>query len=183
MPYVRYVYENGLMSGYKDAAHLGMFGPNDTLTRAQLVVILYRKAGEPNASDYNMNFKDIPASYSGYFYYNAVRWAAKNGIVTGYQGGEFDGQFRPNDPITREQLAVILQRFAGYQHKDTTATKELNEFVDGNLVSNFAKNGVKWAVAVGIVKGNNLTHELNPKGTATRAETAAMIMRYIEDVH
>lgn len=180
VPYVRYAYENGLMSGYT-GADAGKFGPNDTINRAQIVTILYRHAGKPS-TDYEMNFSDIPTSDSGSYYYDAVKWAAANGIVTGYASGEYKGQFRPRDPITREQLAVILQRYAAYCGKDSTSTQDISEFSDSNQVSGYAVNAMRWAVAVGIIKGN-ADGTLKPKGTATRAEAAAMIMRFIEEVN
>lgn len=177
MPYVKYVYKNNLMTGYTATT----FAPNNPITRGQIVTILYRKAGSP-ISTYEMNFNDIPASLSYKYYYEPVRWAAEHGIVTGYTSGVNSGKFKADDLITREQLAVILHRFAKYEGKNFTTQGEIIGYSDYNNISNYALNGMKWAVGVGIIKGNG-NGTLVPQGNATRAETSAMIMRYCEDIN
>ena len=171
---VRYVYEHNLMTGLNPTT----FGPNEKVTRGQIVTILYRDAGSPS-STYDMSFSDVTDSTK--WYYDAVRWAAENGIVTGYMSGPDTGKFKPNDNITREQLAVILQRYAAYVGKDDTTQGDLTVFSDYKDVSNYALEGMRWAVGVGIIKGN-ADGTLKPKGTATRAEAATMIMRFKEDL-
>ena len=173
---IKYVYGCNLMKGYTDT----IFGPENNITRGQLVTILYRREGSPK-TNYQMNFSDIPTNYSEKYYYDAIKWAVENGIVTGYKRGVNSGKFKPDDPITREQLALILQRFSKYQGKNYTSQGAITEFSDCNKVSNYAKDGMKWAVSVGIIKGNG-NKTLNPQGNASRAECASMIMRYCEDV-
>jgi len=172
---IEYVFRKGLMGGYAT----GNFGPNDKITRGQIVTILYREAGSP-VSTFNMQFDDVqdPTKY----YYDAVRWAAENEIVTGYMSGPDAGKFKPNDNVTREQLAVILQRYAKYKGKDFYTLGDLTTFSDYKNVSNYAIAGMRWAVGVGIIKGN-ADGTLNPKGTASRAEAATMIMRFLEELY
>jgi len=160
---VRYVTENGLMTGFGD----GKFGPGEELTRAQLAQVLYNREGQPDVTVENA-FTDVA---DGAWYSSAVTWAAGNDIVSGYGNGKFG----PNDPITREQLAAILWRYAG---KPETAGS-LDGFTDGGKAGNWAIPALRWAVEQKIIsgKGNGI---LDPKGRATRAEVAAMLMRYCE---
>lgn len=173
---IRYCKENGLIGGYTAGPNAGNFGPNDNITRGQIVTILWRHAGKPE-SEYAMNFFDIknPNEY----YYKAVKWAAENGIVTGYLSGENAGKFKPDDNITREQLALILQRYAGYCGKNSTTQGDISKFPDAKKVSDWALTGIKWAVGVGIISGQG-NGNLDPLGTATRAEAATMIMRFLK---
>lgn len=156
----------------------GCFGPNDNITRAQIVTILWRQQGQP-VSTYAMDFKDIKDPNE--WYYNAVRWAAENGIVTGYLSGANAGKFKPDDNITREQLALILQRFADYCGKDSTTQGDISGFPDVNKVSDWAIEGMRWAVGKGIISGKG-DGRLDPGGTATRAEAATMIMRFCKNI-
>ena len=160
---VRFVHERGLMNGYSD----GRFAPNDNLSRAQLAQILFNKEGRPTVN-YLMNFSDVTGEA---WYAEAIRWAASQGIVGGYD----NGMFGPNDPITREQLAVMLWRYSG---SPAATHKELN-FNDTDEISGFALEALRWAVENGIIngKGNGI---LDPKGLATRAQVAQMLKNYLE---
>ena len=152
------------MKGYED----GRFGPNDNTTRAQIVTILYRQAGEPAVSAMS-GFADVADSQ---YYAKAVAWAAANGIVKGYSAT----QFGPEDNITREQLAAILWRYADFRGNDIRARGSISGFADGAGVSEYARPAMEWAVGSGLMQGNG-DNTLKPQGQATRAEVAAMIMR------
>ena len=167
---VMFVYENGLMAGTSAAT----FEPYSNTTRTQIAVIFYRLEGSPAVEGKN-NFTDVEYGPGTAWYYNAVTWAQQNGIMGGYG----DGKFGPNDPVTREQLASIFYRYAQYKGYDVTATGSLDSFTDKGSVSAWAQEAIKWAVGNGIMGGkeNNL---LDPKGTATRAEIAAMLHRFVE---
>ena len=156
--------EQGLMNGMS----AGRFDPDGTLTRAQLVTILYRVAGQPDVTT-SGTFSDLTANW----YKRAVEWAAANGIVNGYP----DGTFRPDDPITREQIAAILYRNSGSHRVDTD---QLSGFPDAGSVSRWAKDGLNWAVNEGLINGVKVqgTSYLQPQATATRAQIATIIMRY-----
>jgi hypothetical protein len=149
------------------------FGPNASMTRAMLVTVLYRLENEPAAG--TAAFTDVSAT--GY-YAEAVAWASANGIVEGVG----DGLFAPNAEITREQLATMLYRYANAQGLNFSAGGDLSSFPDANTVSAWASEALSWAVGSGIITGrsNIVGTELAPKGTATRAEVAAMIMRMIK---
>lgn len=133
---VQYVQQKGLMNGVSS----GRFDPNSNLSRAQLAQILYNASGNPAAG--TNHFSDVPA---GQWYSNAVSWAAQKGIVSGY--GE--DKFGPNDNITREQLAVMLWRYAG---QPTAGSTSLN-FTDADLVNGYAAQAMRWAVENGIING------------------------------
>ena len=162
---VHYVVEKGIMNGYNK----NEFGPNDTLSRAMLAQILYNNAGKPAASNAT-SCSDIKP---GDWFASAVNWASANNIVTGFT----DGTFKPNANITREQLAVMLYRYAG--QPATTGT--LANFTDAGSVSAYAQLAMQWATANGIITGNGSATTLDPQGNATRAQAAAMIMRYLEN--
>ena len=163
---VQYVYENGLMIGDSDTT----FGPNGTTTRAQVVTILYRLEGEPDLSGENLGYpyEDVPADI---WYTDAVYWARLNGVVLGYS----DTQFAPDDPITREQLAAMLYRYAQYKGYDVTATGDLSGFADGDTVSGWAEEAMSWSVGAGLIQGDE--NGLTPTATATRAQVAAILQR------
>lgn len=162
--YVKYVYDNGIMDGID----VGVFGPGITTTRAMLVTMLYRVAGELYVSGTN-DFADVAANT---WYTDAVTWASKNGIVTGVDVGVFN----PNGAITREQLATILYRYAEYVGEDVSARASLSRFTDTGSISAYARDAMSWAVAEGILDGRTAT-ELAPNGECTRAEVATMIAR------
>ena len=163
---VRYMWQNEYMTKGNTSA---LFSPNDLLTRAMLVTILHNMEGRPYVPG-TSKFTDVQNSNE--WYYVAIKWAAKNNIVSGYSNGNFG----PNDPITREQLAVILNQYCKYKGKYKTAKADYSKFSDSNKISDFAKWGMNWAVGTGVINGAN--GKLNPKGTATRAETASMIYKY-----
>lgn len=158
---IEYVHSNGLMTGTSDDAML--FSPDMPLTRGMLTAILYRQAGSPEA-DTN-SFSDVPA---GQYYAAAVSWAAKAGIVT----GTGDNQFKPEDAITREELAVILYRYSG----SPAVTDKFAGFHDADRISDWAKQAVAWALEQGVMTGDG--EMLLPRASATRGETAAMLQRF-----
>ncbi len=162
---IDYCIENALMNGVSD----GIFHPNDTVTRGQLVTILYRMAGAPEFTNAKQ-FSDVEA---GRYYTNAILWAAENGIVTGYN----DHTFKPNVDISREQIAAILYRYA----HTPTVTGTL-DFPDSNQVSHYAKDALIWATQQQLITGIKTADNtiLSPKSNATRAQIATMIMRYLK---
>ena len=166
---VRYAYENSLMDGVGDS----LFAPNSETTRAQLVTILYRLAGEPEPGG-DSGFSDVE---TGTWYTDAVAWAAQNGIVN----GTTDTTFAPGDDITREQLAVILYRYAAYQGYDVSQRADLSGFGDASSISGYAQEALSWAHAQGLVLGFE-DGSLRPQGTASRAQIAAVLMRFLAAV-
>ena len=160
---VDYVLRNGLMGGYGNKT----FGPNDNLSRAQLTQILFNKEGRP-AVNYPMNFSDVTNEA---WYTEAIRWATSQGIVGGYGNGTFG----PNDDITREQLAVMLWRYAG---SPAATDKELH-FTDVDKASGYALEALRWAVENGVINGKG-GGILDPKGLATRAQVVQMLKNYLE---
>lgn len=162
---VMYAYSNGIMNGLDT----NVFGPNETTTRAMLVTMLYRAAGEPAVRGTN-TFRDVAANT---WYTDAIIWASTNGIVTGVD----DGLFNPNGAITREQLATILYRYAKYVGDDVSASASLAGFTDAGSISDYAKDAMSWAVAAGLFEGRD-NGKLEPTGTATRAEIATVFMRH-----
>ena len=164
---VRYVYEKGIMDG----TGADRFSPNAPLTRAMIVTILYRMAGSPSVSG-SSDFTDVAA---GKWFAKAVAWAAANGIVNGYGSGLFG----PNDPVTREQLAAILYRYAVYGGVTAVTLEEnLGSFADTAQLSAYAIQAMNWAVGQGLINGSG--SNLVPKAQATRAQVAAIIHRYLE---
>ena len=164
---VRYVYEKGIMDG----TGADCFSPNAPLTRAMIVTILYRMAGSPSVSG-SSDFTDVAA---GKWFAKAVAWAAANGIVNGYG----DSLFGPNDPVTREQLAAILYRYAVYGGMTAVTLEEnLGSFADTAQLSAYAIQAMNWAVGQGLINGSG--SNLVPKAQATRAQVAAIIHRYLE---
>ena len=144
------------------------FAPDAVMSRAMLATVLWRLAGSPAASA--ASFTDVQ---SGSWYAPAVRWAAANGIVT----GNADGSFAPDSAVTREQLAAMLFRYAALQKKDVSASKTpVTGYSDLTSVSAYAVPAMQWAVNTGLVKGTTATTP-SPQGTATRAQTAATLMR------
>lgn len=157
------------ITGGTDAEH---FSPNVSCARDQLVTFLWRTAGKP-AVDYAMSFSDVSTDA---YYIEAVRWAASLGIVSGYG----DGRFGVNNPITREQMAVMLYRFAKAQGMDTTqGGMEVREFDDFEQVSAYAGEAMAWAVNTGILKGAD--NQLMPKAPCTRAQIVTMLHRLLAD--
>lgn len=163
---VSFVYEKGLMVGVSDTK----FDPNGTATRVMLAAILWRMEGRPTPSG-NVKYSDVAA---GQWYSDGIAWATEVGIFEGYG----DGTFGPDDPITREQLAAIFYRYARYKGYDISEIGDLNQFTDIDEASAWALDALKWAVGSGLMygKGNN---KLDPTGTSTRAEIAAMLHRFV----
>ena len=164
---VMFVYENGLMLGTSKT----LFSPHGTATRGMMAAILWRMEGSPAPKGKN-SFTDVEA---GKWYADAITWTAENGIFAGYGKDKFG----PDDPITREQLAAIFYRYADYKGYDLTVKGNLDKFKDVDKITDYAKTAMGWAVDSGLVKGKS-GNLLDPQGTATRAEIAAMLHRFIE---
>lgn len=168
---VEYVNEKGLMSGVGG----GSFSPGQPTTRGMLVTILYRMEGEPEYENTGtIRFTDVNDDA---WYAKGVYWAAENGIVKGVG----DGRYLPEDPVTREQMAAIFHRYAGYKGYDVTAQGDLSAFTDAASVGDWAREALIWAVDKGLINGMG-DGTVNPRGTATRAQTAAILMRFCETV-
>lgn len=166
---VNYVVGKNLFKGTSDTA----FSPDQSMTRAMLVTVLYRLEGNPPVTGTN-TFADVEANQ---WYTDAVKWANGNGIITGYDATTFGS----TDSVTREQLAAILYRYAQYKKADLTVTNDLSAFTDASATSDWALVSSKWAVGNGIITGTTTTN-LSPKGDASRAQVATMIMRFCNKV-
>ena len=161
---VRYAYEHGLMSGTGE----GTFSPDLPTSRGMLVTILYRLAGSPAAG--SASFTDVAP---GQWYADGVAWASANGVVSGYT----DGSFRPNDTITREQMAAILYQYARLQGKLDSGRADLSIFADVDDLSAYAKEPMSWAVAQGLFSGVS-ADMLAPGGSTTRAQAAVILTAF-----
>ncbi len=157
-----YVRDNGIMNGTGAAT----FNPDGTTSRGQIAAILYRAAGSPAVSG-GTAYSDVAGAA---YYSEAVRWASANGIVTGYA----DGTFRPDDPITRQQLAAILWRYAGSPAAETGA-----DYADESIIASYAGTAVDWARDAGVISGRD-GNRFDPSGRATRAHAAVILHRYLE---
>lgn len=166
---VSYVVENGMMNGVGE----NQFAPNAPLTREMLAVVLYNMEKQPESTGVNP-FADVKADM---WYTDAIVWANANGIVAGYD----DSTFGLGDSITREQLAAILYRYAQMKGYDVTEKADLTGYADSAAISGYAVEAMQWANANGIVNGMTAT-TLAPQGTATRAQVAAMLMNFCENV-
>lgn len=169
---IKYVYDNGIMNGISGTTR---FDPDKTMTRAMFATVLYRMAGEP-AVQYESKFQDVS---NGRYYSNAIIWAYKQGIVQGMDGGI---RYGINENITREQMAKMLMEYARVRGYSTNEKADLNGFPDKNDVSGWAAGYMQWAVGCGMISGKNINgaYYLDPKGNATRAECAAMLMRFMK---
>ena len=148
------------------------FGATEKLSRAQFATVLYRMAEKPEA-DYEDVFPDVKE----YDWFGVpVSWAAENGVITGYQ----NGRFGPADDITREQIAVMLYRYAEYMEYDVSEKADISAYPDAWAVSDWAKDAMEWAVGAGIIQGKDGGKTLAPLGKASRAECATMVMRFLE---
>lgn len=163
---VQYVYEYGLMDGTSDTS----FEPEIVTSRAMIVTILYRLEGKPTTD--MSAFSDVRP---GQWYTDAVAWATRNQIVTGY-----DGAFRPDDPLTRQDMATILYRYASYKGYNVSARADLSAYTDAGQVSGYAADAMSWANAAGLITGVT-AGTLVPQGHATRAEVAAILTRFCEN--
>ena len=165
---VDYVIANGMMNG----TGTNIFEPNATTTRGMIVTILYRLEKEPAAG--TSPFTDVDADQ---WYAKAVAWAAANGVVNGTSSTTFN----PNDPITREQMAAILYRYATFKGYDVTQKADLASYTDASQISAYAKDAMSWANKAGLIGGVSAT-TLQPQGSATRAQVATILMRFCENV-
>lgn len=165
---VSFLASRGVVSGTGN----DKFSPNANLTRSMLVTILYRLENKPE-NNIGSLFRDVAP---GLWYSDAVAWAFDNNIVSGYG----DGSFGPNDSITREQMAIMLYNYAKYKGYDITGTVNLDQFSDGENTSGWAQTAMKWAVANGLIRGR-ADGTLDPTGSATRAEVAEILMRFINN--
>ncbi len=161
---IKWAYENKLFSGVSATR----FAPNQEMNRGMLVTVLWRMAGQPGSNG-TSNFSDVPANA---YYAKAVAWAAQNSVVSGVGKGKYD----PNGNITREQLVTMLYRYAKPSYSLNEST--LSSFTDGGRVSKFAKEAMCWAIENRILSGKG-NGRLDPQGSATRAEVAAILNRYV----
>lgn len=166
---VQYVHENNLFAGVS----ANEFGPRLPMTRAMLVTVLHRASGAPSPEkDQNTHpFTDVAQDS---WYNEAVAWGHQNGIIAGVS----DNRFAPNTPITREQIAAIMKRYAAFTGASTDETGDLSKFKDAAKISDWATEAVKWAVGAGVIGGND-NGEVNPLGQASRAEVAAILHRFM----
>lgn len=167
---IKYVYENGIMTGVK----VTEFQPDAPLTRAMFATVIYRMAGSPQVTYKNI-FSDVPA---GKWYSDAIIWAYEKGVVAGLGGGRFG----INENITREQMARMLMEYANVQGYSTTERADFGKFADAFQVSRWATDNMRWAVGSGIISGSTSggKYYMNPKGQATRAECATMLTRFMQ---
>ena len=167
---VQYAHENNLFAGVSDTE----FAPNSPMTRAMLVTVLYRAEGQPSLEDEILGypFADVDAES---WYGDAVYWARLHGIVKGYS----DEEFAPNQEISREQIAAILERYADFKGIATDEKGDLSKFTDASQISDWAKGNVQWAVGAGLISGRD-DGTVDPLGNATRAEVAAILHRFLE---
>ena len=168
---VAYAYEKGLMNGTGATT----FSPDMTTSRAMIATILWRLEGSP-VVNYAMRFDDVDA---GSWYGEAVRWAASEGIVTGYGSNSFG----PDDPITREQMATMLYRYAQYKKYDVSVGENTNilSYADSDQLGEWAVPAMQWACGAGLINGTGDGSTLSPQGQATRAQAAVMLMRFCEN--
>ncbi len=166
---VLFAYNNDLMNGMDEKK----FEPQTTCTRAMLVTILYRNAGEPFVIAASP-FTDLKQNW----YQNPINWAFEYEIVNGMTATTF----APDETVTREQIATILYRYAKYDKANVSQKKSLSSFSDGDKVSDWAKEAMEWAYASGLINGNSIngTVLLDPQGAATRAQIATILMRYVK---
>ena len=162
---VLYAYENGLMTG----TSADTFAPNTATTRGMIVSMLARLEGVTSAE--SAGFTDVADND---WYATAVNWAASEGIVNGFE----DDTFRPNAPITREQMAAILYNYADYKGYDVSARADLSDYADAASISSWAEDVLAWANAEGLINGMTAT-TIDPQGATTRAQTAAMFERFL----
>ena len=179
LDYLIYVYENGLMSGND-----GKFEPNKAVTKAMVAQVLYNLEGKPKADDTRV-FTELKDVYKSEWYADAVAWAYHAGIITGDLNTK---KFLPNSDVTREQLALMFYRYAAYKTFDTSETSGFDGLANAENVSNWAKEGMQWAVGAKLISGIEIKNssgvvtsvDLAPQNTATRAQMAAILKRFCE---
>ena len=162
---VHFCVERGIMNGFSD----GTFGPQRIVSRAQLATILWNREGKPQA-DTELSFQDTNPDG---WYAGAIRWALREKLLTGYNADSFG----PNDVLTRQQLAAILYRYAG-SPAQTDAEAKLSAYEDNAQIGSYARDALAWATDAQLIQGTTPV-TLNPRGNATRAQTAVIIMRYL----
>ena len=170
---IDFVLERGLFEGTSP----NTFEPSGAMTRAMLVTVLYRLEGSPDASGLENPFEDVK---SGKWYTDPIKWAASCGVVRGMS----ETAFNPYGNVTREQMATILQRYTEMKGLDFYNRVDLASFPDEDQVAGWAYDGFSWAAACDVIRGTKIdgTSYLDPKGTATRAQVAVMLKRYVEKV-
>lgn len=166
---VRYCLNNNYMNGESETK----FNPNGTVSRAQMVQVLYNLEGQPGYTSGHTPFVDITP---GSWYYNAVRWGEENGIASGTGATTFD----PNAPVTREQVATFFANYAKFKNNYSGAQSDLSKYSDQNKISAWAKENISWAVNYGLMSGTSET-TLDPQGTCIRAQLAQFIKNYFKD--
>lgn len=166
---VRYCLNNNYMNGESETK----FNPNGTVSRAQMVQVLYNLEGQPGYTSGHTPFEDIT---SGSWYYNAVRWSEENGIASGTSATTFE----PNAPVTREQVATFFANYAKFKNNYSGAQSDLSKYSDRNKISAWAKENISWAVNYGLMSGTSET-TLDPQGTCIRAQLAQFIKNYFKD--
>ena len=165
--YITYIYRNGIMTGITDTE----FVPEGTLTRAQMAMVLYRLEDTPDV-EYSGVFRDVKDEY---WYTDAIMWAAESKIVDGYS----EGLYGPDMTITREQMIVMMYRYANYKKYEISGSKVLSSFTVANKVSGYALEAMIWAVGNGIIDGK-YEGIIEPQSSITRAECATILMRFME---
>lgn len=166
---VRYCLNNNYMNGESETK----FNPNGTVSRAQMVQVLYNLEGQPGYTSGHTPFEDITP---GSWYYNAVRWSEENGIADGTSASTFE----PNAPVTREQVATFFANYAKFKNNYSGAQSDLSKYSDQNKISAWAKENISWAVNYGLMSGTSET-TLDPQGTCIRAQLAQFIKNYFKD--
>ena len=166
---VQYCLNNNYMNGESETK----FNPNGTVSRAQMVQVLYNLEGQPGYTSGHTPFEDITP---GSWYYNAVRWSEENGIASGTSATTF----KPNAPVTREQVATFFANYAKFKNNYSGAQSDLSKYSDRNKISAWAKENISWAVNYGLMSGTSET-TLDPQGTCIRAQLAQFIKNYFKD--
>ena len=175
---VRYVHENGMMSGNN-----GLFNPTGNITRAQVVATLYKLEGSPKVTDYRAIAEMVDVE-AGQWYTNAVCWAYNVGVAN---GNSVTKKFNMSDPVTRQQLATFFYNYAKYKGLDTTTRGDISGMAGADQVASYAMDTVKWAVGTGLISGSETTvngvkvYDLKPTGTATRAQMASIMMKFCQN--
>jgi hypothetical protein len=174
--YVQYVYENSLMTGIKGT---DKFEPNANITKAQVAQVLYNMEGQPRVESQNV-FEELTDVYTSEWYANAVAWAYSTGVVTGDTNAK---KFFPNADVTREQLALMMFRYAKFKGYKVDKTSDFAGLTNANQVASWSKDGVSWAVGTGLISGINKggIKDLAPQGNASRAQVAAILQRFCEE--
>jgi len=175
--YIDYIVAKGIMSGYADGS--GRFGVNDLMTRGQLVTMLYRATTGETAQTTNNSVRPRFADTSaGMYYSTAVEWASRNNIVTGYNDGS--NRFGPDDPVTREQMATIVYRYAAFCGADMTPAASLTGYSDWRAVSTWARCALSYCVAIRAMGYGGAT--LNPRDGTPRIQAAKVVAVILHDI-